>query len=357
LTVLTLPPSITTQPQSHSVLAGGSATFSVTATGTAPLSYQWTHAGTNLSGANASSLTISSAQPDNAGDYVALVSSPYGSTNSTTATLTILPPSGTGYVLFVNSLASPTKIFTNAYVGGQVTGLAGTGVGSYLYALFASASATTVNGYSNSVLGAANAHYAFLDNNWTLVAYGKSTAVRGRLTSTSTDNSGQTPVIGFAGGAGVRFVIVGWSANIGNDIAAVQTWFNNGSPASDGWIGQSAVSGLLQLGDGAIIPAPVVMGPLAPALQGFALGLASPNPSASYPPPGVPAPVISSTLMGNTIKLSWPAFYSNYGLQSSSSMSGPWADLGLTPVSDGTNLSVTIPLGSQQPFYRLIVMQ
>ena len=47
-------PSITAQPASQTVLAGSTATFSVTAAGTAPLSYQWQFSGTNLAGATGS---------------------------------------------------------------------------------------------------------------------------------------------------------------------------------------------------------------------------------------------------------------------------------------------------------------
>src|SRR5207302_2586989 len=46
-------PSITTQPISQTVTAGQTATFSVLATGTASLSYQWRKSGTNITGAKA----------------------------------------------------------------------------------------------------------------------------------------------------------------------------------------------------------------------------------------------------------------------------------------------------------------
>src|ERR1017187_6948686 len=51
-------PSITTQPASQTVTAGLAATFSVTASGTAPLSYQWWRNGTAISGATSASYTI-----------------------------------------------------------------------------------------------------------------------------------------------------------------------------------------------------------------------------------------------------------------------------------------------------------
>jgi DNA-binding beta-propeller fold protein YncE len=57
LTVTATPPAITTQPQPQTVEAGNSATFTVVATGSAPLSYQWLKNAVNISGATASSYT------------------------------------------------------------------------------------------------------------------------------------------------------------------------------------------------------------------------------------------------------------------------------------------------------------
>ena len=50
-------PTITTQPANQTVNAGQTATFSVTATGTAPLSYQWQKNGANITGATSASYT------------------------------------------------------------------------------------------------------------------------------------------------------------------------------------------------------------------------------------------------------------------------------------------------------------
>src|SRR6266478_3653329 len=52
-----LPPSITTQPASQTVTAGQTASFSLAATGTAPLSYLWQKNGANIAGATSSSYT------------------------------------------------------------------------------------------------------------------------------------------------------------------------------------------------------------------------------------------------------------------------------------------------------------
>ena len=50
-------PSISTQPSNQSVAVGGTATFTVAAGGTDPLSYQWQKAGTAIAGATAASYT------------------------------------------------------------------------------------------------------------------------------------------------------------------------------------------------------------------------------------------------------------------------------------------------------------
>ena len=65
------------------------ATFSVTANGSATLSYQWRHGGSPISGETSSTLTIPNATFADAGNYDVVVSSPYGSVTSSVAALTI----------------------------------------------------------------------------------------------------------------------------------------------------------------------------------------------------------------------------------------------------------------------------
>ncbi|HSU54463.1 MAG TPA: immunoglobulin domain-containing protein, partial [Candidatus Dormibacteraeota bacterium] len=89
-----VPPGITTQPQSQTVTQANSATFSVVATGTAPLAYQWRFYGTNLSGATNSSYTRTNAQPKDAGPYSVFVTNGFGTSNSVAASLAVIviPP-------------------------------------------------------------------------------------------------------------------------------------------------------------------------------------------------------------------------------------------------------------------------
>jgi hypothetical protein len=85
-----VPPSITTQPASQTVTAGQTAAFSVVATGTAPLSYQWYRNGTVMSGAvSASYTTAATTSSDNGAQFTVVVSNTAGSVTSSAATLTV----------------------------------------------------------------------------------------------------------------------------------------------------------------------------------------------------------------------------------------------------------------------------
>jgi endonuclease/exonuclease/phosphatase family metal-dependent hydrolase len=84
------PPAITTQPQNQSVLAGQTATFSVGATGTPLLNYQWFFSGTNIAGATTNPFTLANVQLTNAGNYSVVITNIAGSVTSSAASLTVL---------------------------------------------------------------------------------------------------------------------------------------------------------------------------------------------------------------------------------------------------------------------------
>jgi hypothetical protein len=72
---------------------GSNVTFTVTAVGQLPLSYQWRSNGTNINGATASSLVLMNAQLSDGGSYSVVVSNVAGTVTSSNATLTVnLPP-------------------------------------------------------------------------------------------------------------------------------------------------------------------------------------------------------------------------------------------------------------------------
>ena len=83
------PPIITAQPQGQTLNVGASVTFSVTATGVAPLSYQWQKDGTNLASATGTSYAIASVQTNHAGSYTVVVGNFGGSVTSSPALLLV----------------------------------------------------------------------------------------------------------------------------------------------------------------------------------------------------------------------------------------------------------------------------
>jgi hypothetical protein len=83
-------PTITTQPASKTVTAGQTATFTVAASGTATLTYQWQKNGANISGATSQSYTTpATATTDNGAAFKVVVSNTAGSVTSAAATLTV----------------------------------------------------------------------------------------------------------------------------------------------------------------------------------------------------------------------------------------------------------------------------
>lgn len=90
VSALAAAPGILTAPQNATVSEGQAATFSATASGTAPLVYQWRRNGSDISGANATSYTTPAATlADNGARYSLRVSNSVGAQTSADAALTV----------------------------------------------------------------------------------------------------------------------------------------------------------------------------------------------------------------------------------------------------------------------------
>lgn len=83
--VLPPAPTITANPVDRGALPGGSVSFSATATGSNPLSYQWLFNDAPISGATAQTLTVSNVSAGNEGRYACVVTNSAGSATSTSA--------------------------------------------------------------------------------------------------------------------------------------------------------------------------------------------------------------------------------------------------------------------------------
>ncbi len=102
-------PLITIQPTSQSATAGQTASFSVAATGTAPLNYQWKKNGVAVNGASSSAYTTpATSSSDNGGQFTVVVSNSAGSVTSSAA------------ILMVNASIPPLQVTSSQLPGGTV---------------------------------------------------------------------------------------------------------------------------------------------------------------------------------------------------------------------------------------------
>ncbi|SFM63738.1 Por secretion system C-terminal sorting domain-containing protein [Chitinophaga sp. YR627] len=84
-------PSIVNQPENKTVTAGDAVSFSVTASGGTPLSFQWQKNGANITGATAATYSIAQTTQADSGQYRCVVTNPISTINSNPAKLTVLP--------------------------------------------------------------------------------------------------------------------------------------------------------------------------------------------------------------------------------------------------------------------------
>lgn len=89
VTLRVVDPYITSQPASQSIATGQTATFSVGALATLPVTYQWRRDGVDLPGATQSSFVITNAHRGDIGHYHAVLGNAYGISTSAVASLTV----------------------------------------------------------------------------------------------------------------------------------------------------------------------------------------------------------------------------------------------------------------------------
>jgi hypothetical protein len=117
--------TITTEPMSQTVTPGGTCVFSIAATSSAAVTYQWAYAGSTIAGATAARLVVANAGSSNAGNYTCVVSSAAGgSATSWPATLTVAASSDPGRITNLSVLTNIVP--SGAVTVGFTTGGAGT---------------------------------------------------------------------------------------------------------------------------------------------------------------------------------------------------------------------------------------
>jgi sugar lactone lactonase YvrE len=109
-TPTTQAPTIAAQPAAQSVSAGGSATFTVTASGT-DLTYQWQRDGKDIAGATSASYTLDNVQSaDTGAKFTVVVKNAGGSVTSAAAVLTVLPATARGLAFVAGTPGGPGNL-------------------------------------------------------------------------------------------------------------------------------------------------------------------------------------------------------------------------------------------------------
>lgn len=201
-------PAITAQPQSRTNVAGTDASFTVTATGTEPLAYQWTLALELIAGATASSYTATNVQVmGEPASYQVVITNASGSVTSEVAYLTVTEPGepepDTNYYAAVSGLPKMN-------VGGQQVSMM-VKADKFLPLVLAKSTAALIVGLTNDDLAIAGitALYPWGNLGWGQSNCGKTNNMPYEMiTNTVWSNS-----FVFKGCAGVGSCVQGWYSN------------------------------------------------------------------------------------------------------------------------------------------------
>ena len=366
------PPVVLSAPSAVTVFAGAgnrTATFSVTAEGTLPLSYQWQSNGIPIQGATSPSLTISNVTASSAATYSVAVSNPVSSTN-VSATLAFISPTGYPAAVIADNpvgywrlseASGPTALDSwgtnnGAYYGNEVFGMSGAIAGDPNTSVdFAGDGASLVRvPYSSDYNGGRDPN-----GSWTVECW-----VRPDLDAATEGGLFAVPVASVnlnANRAGYFFLeqADGWQLRLGNSSGYLDGW--NGSAGSVGGTPQAntwyhlvgAYDGAVGVGyiyvNGTQVKSNVVSGLEQNLAASFNIGdrgdgapfagrvdevavysgvLPASRIQAHYAAATAQPPSITLTRSGNTVTLTW----SKGVLYQSSSVTGTY-----TPVTGATS--------------------
>jgi uncharacterized repeat protein (TIGR03803 family) len=218
-------PTITTQPASKTVTAGQSASFTVVASGTAPLSYQWKLGSSNISGATSATYTISATTTASAGSYTVVVTNSAGSKTSNVATLTVNKAAQAAVTITSASTVAYGTAYTATATGGSGTGAIvwtlATGSTAAGAAINASTGVVTFTGTGKVVFNAYRAADASYNQsattaNFTLTV-GKGTQAVLTVNSSATVAYGTAYTATATGGSGTGAIV--WTLATGSTAA------------------------------------------------------------------------------------------------------------------------------------------
>ncbi|HWD19387.1 MAG TPA: LamG-like jellyroll fold domain-containing protein [Verrucomicrobiae bacterium] len=393
------PGDVLSQPQNQTVPQGGAATFTVGAIGKAPLQFQWYHDSSPLPGQTNATLNLANVQPAQAGNYTVSVSNSLGGNFSQPARLIVYSPATTLVGLWRFNEGSGTNALDSSGLGndGVLRGENGN-VPGYVDGQpgFGSALSFTNDGLDHSYVDIpGNASLMIgqtATNPWTITAWayeksdggGDSLAGYGRILVIDDGTALQLE----SGAAGdEQFYTwarantawqIGWDGAIPLLFDQWEHWavvydgtnlsvYLNGDQGAGGALASMPVNAALgfagytgsihigsevgetgdrnwygYLDDVAVFNTALTTAQIRTVMSGnFAAFL--------------PKPPLSIVLQGGDAVLSWPVAQADFQLQSTTNLTNPnWGGVAGTLTTNGNNVSVSVPLGSGNQFFRLL---
>ena len=387
---LTAPPAILVQPTNQTLAAGEPLLLTVQAVGPGGLSYLWDRNGALVPGATNSSLYIASAQAPDSGQYTVVVSSPFGSTSSAPATVTVQATSIStalvGYWKFdeTNGLTAADSSGygddgqlnnfpgdNSEWVKGQIGGALLFTAANQDYVLVPQYPAPT-NTVTVSLWAYANSlqTWGSFVKNWGsseagqfhfgLYASGGQENIYIKQADGKTPNVSDSVVFPLDSWQHVAFVCDGstvWLYRNGAVVASTPydgTLVTPVTPAIGIGVklnnaGTAADTGAPGYWDGELDDVAIWDRGLSPTEIGAVYRAGQAGQGVLQADAYLTPPTLTVKLSGKNVVLTWPAAYSGYVLESSPSLSAPsW-----TPVPGVTGTSATVPIGAGNAFFRL----
>jgi hypothetical protein len=336
-----VPPTISSQPANQTVAVGQTATFSVTASGTGSLTYQWKKNGNAISGATSASYTTpATVASDNGASFTVTVVGTSGNVTSNAATLTVnAPPSITTQPASKTVLASQTATFSVAATGTGTLSYqwnkSGTGISGATSSSYTTPATTTADNGAQFTVTITNGAGSITSNAATLTVNAATSVLNASLTSLNFSSVN----IGSNGSLPVIFT------NAGNSNVTISNVTISGAGYTAGGV-QS----------GQIVPpgqSATLIVTFAPSAAGLIPGSVTVTSNATNSPGSVALSGTGVQPVAHSVTLTWSAStstVSGYNVYSSTVSGGPYTKLDSTPIAATTFVDTTVQ-SAQTYFY------
>jgi len=339
-------PTITSQPVSKAVTAGQTVTFTVAATGTGTLAYQWKKGGVAIGGATSSTYSTAATTALNGAQFTVTVSNSVGSVNSGAAILTVAaaPAASTAPTI---SAEPASKSVTTGQTATFTVAATGTGTLSYQWKRGGAAiSGATSASYTTPATTAADngAQFTVTVSN-TVGSVTSSAATLTVTTSTVLLNSSASTLSFGSIEIGSSNILAATLTNAGNSSVTI----SNVSISGAGFTANGVSTGLI-LAAGKTATLSVTFAPASAATVAGSVTVAS---NASNGPITISLSGIGVAAVSHSATINWSAStstVSGYNVYRSTTSGGPYTKVNSSLVT-GTSYTDTTVQASQTYFY------